>query len=106
MYIYDKDYLDMIKTMIIDERYNVYFWPDGLYKFSKYYNQNLIGISLNPFDNNLIWYKVCNNVLKKKSIINTNLYFADWNYADKIVFKYLYILMDKRIILFRGKKYL
>ena len=38
MNIYDIDSLDMIKNMIIDERYNVYSWPDGLYKFSKYDN--------------------------------------------------------------------
>lgn len=103
MHLYDKNTLEMIKTIMIDEKYNRVYFPSFLFKIFKFDEHNLIVIRLNTYDNNLIWYEISNNEPVKKSIIKINFKF-NYNEILKNGDKRLFILKDKKVILFLGRR--
>ena len=107
MHLYDKNSLDLIKVIKIDKNYDMLDWPDNLFKIFKFDEHNLIVICLNSYDKDLILYEIINKEPVKKFIIKTNLKFKKWNNGyetTKNVYKHLFILKNKKVLFFYGKK--
>ena len=106
LHLYDKNSLDLIKIIKIDENYDMFYFPN-LFKIFKFDEHNLIGIYLNSYNNDLILYEVINKGQLKKFIIKTNLKFEYRNNGyetSKNVYKHLFILKNKKVLFFYGKK--